>query len=111
MTKEYNKLVRDKIPGIIINNHQKPITRILNNIEYKQALENKLQEEVSEVLLATGSDRIEELADVLEIIRALAKLENTDLQDIINTANIKSDQRGSFDKKIFLEKVISEDNK
>ena len=111
MTKEYNKLVRDKIPEIIINNLQKPTTRILNNIEYKQALENKLQEEVNEVLLATGSDRIEELADVLEIIRTLAKLENTDLQDIINIANIKADKRGAFDKRIFLEKVISEDNK
>lgn len=42
MEQIYNKLVRDKIPEIIKNNNEEPITRILNDIDYKKELENKL---------------------------------------------------------------------
>ncbi len=107
MEKTYNKLVRDNISNIIKNNGEKPITRILTNEEYKQELEKKLYEEYQEVLESSGEDRIEELADMLEVIKALAKLENKDLEDIINIANQKNSKRGSFNDKIFLEKVIT----
>lgn len=110
MEKTYNKLVRDNIPNIIKNNGEDPITRILTNEEYKQELEKKLYEEYQEVLESSGEDRIEELADMLEVIKALAKLENKDLDDIINIANQKNNKRGAFNDKIFLEKVIT-DNK
>ena len=39
---KYNKLVRDKIPSIITNNGEIPVTRILNDEEYKIELERKL---------------------------------------------------------------------
>ena len=107
MEKTYNKLVRDNISNIIKNNGEKPITRILTNEEYKQELEKKLYEEYQEVLESSGEDRIEELADMLEVIKALAKLENKDLEDIINIANQKNSKRGAFNDKIFLEKVIT----
>ena len=107
MERTYNKLVRDNIPNIIKNNGETPIIRILTNEEYKQELEKKLYEEYQEVLESSGEDRIEELADMLEVIKALAKLENKDLEDIINIANQKNSKRGSFNDKIFLEKVIT----
>ena len=107
MEKTYNKLVRDNIPNIIKNNGEDPITRILTNEEYKQELEKKLYEEYQEVLESSDEDRIEELADMLEVIKSLAKLENKDLDDIINVANQKNSKRGSFNEKIFLEKVIT----
>lgn len=44
MEKVFNKLVRDRIPEIIRNNNEEAITRILNDDEYKKALENKLLE-------------------------------------------------------------------
>ena len=44
---------------------------------------------------------------MLEVIKALAKLENKDLDDIINVANQKNSKRGAFNDKIFLEKVIT----
>lgn len=107
--KVYNKLVRDNIPEIISNDGKIPITRVLDDVEYKKYLEEKLYEEYKEVIEASGDDRLEELADVLEIIRAMAKLENASLEDVIRIADEKSNKRGAFDKKIFLEEVISKE--
>ena len=45
--KVYNKLVRDKIPEIILKDNELPSTRILNDEEYIQELNKKLQEEVN----------------------------------------------------------------
>ena len=107
MDRIYNKLVRDNIPDIIMSNGENPITRILSNEEYKEELEKKLYEEYQEVLNTTNSeDRIEELADMLEIIIALAKLEDKTLDDVVEVAKAKRLKRGGFDKKIYLEKVI-----
>lgn len=106
MEQLFNKLVRDKIPDIIESNGEKPIIRILDNNEYKIELEKKLYEEYQEVIEASGNDRIEELADMLEIIKSLAELENKTLDDVIEVAKVKSLKRGGFEKKIFLEKTI-----
>ena len=65
MERIYNKLVRDNIPSIIEGNGETPITRILNEGEYKKELEKKLYEEYNEVLEASGEDRVEELADMI----------------------------------------------
>ena len=110
MERIYNKLVRDNIPNIIKKNKGKAYTRILNNEEYKIELEKKLCEEYNEVINAIDSnDRIEELADMLEVICSLAKLENKSLDDVIEVARLKREKRGGFQNKIFLEKVIEKD--
>ena len=107
MEQIYKKLVRDNIPTIISNNGENPITRILSNDEYKQELEKKLYEEYQEVLnTTTSNDRIEELADMLEIIISLAKLEERSLDDVIEVAKTKREKRGGFEERIYLEKVI-----
>lgn len=106
MERIYNKLVRDNIPKIIEEKNETPIIRILNDAEYKEALEKKLYEEYKEVLEANESDRVEELADMLEVIKSLASLENKSLDDVIALMNSKSEKRGSFKERIFLEKVI-----
>ena len=107
MEQIYNKLVRDNIPDIIVSNGETPITRTLSSVEYKQELEKKLYEEYKEVLNTKNTnDRIEELADMLEIIISLAKLEEKSLDDVIEVAKTKRLKRGGFDKKIYLEKVI-----
>ena len=106
MERIYNKLVRDGIPDIIISNNETPVTGILDDAEYKKALEEKLYEEYEEVISSDGCERCEELADMIEVIRALAKLENKTLEEIISLADEKRAKRGGFDKKIYLEKVI-----
>ena len=59
MERIYNKLVRDNIPRIIEEKKETPIIRILNDAEYKEALEKKLYEEYKEVLEANESYRVE----------------------------------------------------
>ncbi len=107
MEQIYNKLVRDKIPEIIKKNNEEPITRVLSDQEYKNYLEIKILEEQKEIVEATGQDRIEELADMLELIIALTELEGKTLNDVIKVAKEKSTKRGAFKDKIFLEKVLT----
>ena len=106
MEQVFNKLVRDNIPNIIESNGEKAITRILGNEEYRVELYKKLLEETQEVINSQNTDDIlEELADVLEILKSIAELENKNLNDIIEIANQKRLKRGGFSKKIFLEKT------
>lgn len=109
MEKIFNKLVRDNIPDIIASNQEIAITKILTDDEYKIELLKKLKEECKEVNEAKTSDELlEELADVLEILRSLSNLENKTIEDIIAIANKKREKRGGFEKKIFLEKTYSQ---
>ncbi len=106
MEREFNKLVRDNIPDIIANNGEESITRILEDDEYKVELYKKLLEEANEVISSKDSDEtLEELADVLEILRSIAKLNGKTLDDILKIANQKELKRGGFEKRIFLEKT------
>jgi len=110
MEQIYNKLVRDNIPNIISKNGETPITRVLSDVEYKEELERKLYEEYKEVLNTKNSDeRIEELADMLELITSLALLENKTIEEVLEVAKTKRLKRGGFSNKIYLEKVITED--
>lgn len=107
MDKIYNKLVRDKIPDIINNDNKNAVVKILNDVDYKDELEKKLFEEYNEVLNTTSSkERIEELADLYEIICCLSLLEGRDIRDVVTVADKKRCERGGFEKQIFLERVI-----
>lgn len=107
MEEIYNKLVRDNIIDIIKNNGEEPIYSILDDSNYVSCLEKKLYEEYLEVIEASGDDRIEELADMLEVIEALAKACNKTLDDVLLVKNNKKNKRGGFENKIFLKKVLT----
>ncbi|MBQ4263735.1 MAG: nucleoside triphosphate pyrophosphohydrolase [Bacilli bacterium] len=102
---KYNKLVRDKIPEIIESNNEKAITRVLSDEEYRLELEKKLYEEYEEVINSNGDERIEELADMLEVMIALANNEEKDFEDIEKVRVLKKEKRGGFSKRIYLEDV------
>ena len=107
MKKVYNKLVRDNIPNIIENEGIKVVTRILNNEEYKNELYKKLLEESNEVINSKKeNETLEEIADVLEVLKTIAELNNKSLDDIIEIANQKRLKKGGFKKRIFLETAI-----
>ena len=109
MEKIFNKLVRDKIPEIIEANGEVAKCRILDKQEFKAELEKKLFEEYNEVLESAGNERVEELADMLEILKALAEVEGSNLEQVIQVAEEKAKKRGAFEKRIFLEKTIKQD--
>ena len=100
--KKYNKLVRDKIPEIIKSKGEIPKTRILNNVEYKEELNKKLQEEMKEYL---EDNNPEELADLVEVIYALLDSMNVSIKDFEKLRLEKVEKRGAFKEKIFLEEV------
>ena len=103
----YNKLVRDNIPEIIKSNGGEPYFRKLNTNEYWEYLLKKDNEELEEVRTASSlEERKKELADKLELIRAMAEFNGFSLQDIINEADRKKEKRGGFQKRLLLEKVI-----
>ena len=101
----YEKLVRDNIPDIIKKNGEEPIIEILDNERYKEELEKKLQEECMEVINAKGNDRIEELADLLEVMYSLTELEDKIMEDVEKVRIEKKLKRGAFSNKIYLKGV------
>ncbi len=99
---KYEKLVRDKIPEIIKADGREAKTRILNDEEYLTELEKKLREECAEVLAERGEHRIEELADVMEVVKALAEAQGSSMAAVENAREKKAKRRGGFAQKIFL---------
>ncbi len=107
MERVYNKLVRDNIPNIIKANGEEPVCRTLTDKEYWTYLLKKDEEELLEVANAdSASDLKKELADKLEVIRAMADFHGFSLDEILEEANLKSAKNGAFKNRIFLEKVI-----
>lgn len=95
----YNKLVRDKIPQLIQEQGQCPVVRILEDEEYIQCLEMKLDEEVAEY---HRDKNLEELADILEVVYAMADHLGASREELMRVYGQKHDQRGGFADKVFL---------
>jgi len=107
MEKVFDKLVRDNIPKIISENGSLPVTRVLSDDEYFFYLKKKLLEECNEVLNSkSNSEILEELSDVLEVVYSMSKFLSTSHSQLETLRESKSSERGSFDCKILLEKII-----
>ena len=103
MTRKYNKLVRDRIPEIIMSSGQACKTRILADEEYLRMLDAKLDEELAEY---HNDQNIEELADLLEVIRAAAIARGYTLEELETVRAKKAEKRGGFEQKILLIETI-----
>jgi predicted house-cleaning noncanonical NTP pyrophosphatase (MazG superfamily) len=105
----YNKLVRDHIPQIIEATGKKSSIKILNNEEYIKELKKKSFEELEEYMKTDNTeDALEELADVLEIVHALADYHGASIEKVEEIRKQKSEKRGGFKEKIFLIEVEDE---
>ena len=93
------KLVRDRIPEIIEKNGEIPHIRILAEEEYRRCLEAKLDEEVAEF---HADQNAEELADILEVLYALAENIGCSKARLHQIYEEKHAQRGGFQDRIFL---------
>ncbi len=106
------KLIRDYLPsmmrakGIVVHE------RAMDQEEFIQRLKDKLLEEVEEVNQACGrEEQLEELADVLEVIQALAVATGLSMQQIEEKRIEKRHARGGFEGRLFNHRVeIEEDN-
>ena len=98
----YHKLVRDKIPSIIAQNGKIANTTILDDRRYTAALEKKLKEETREYL---RSKDLTELADILEVVEALAKNQGASFEDVLALKQQKQTTNGAFAQRIFLRNV------
>ena len=95
----YDKLVRDKIPAIIEASGKKAVTRVLEDGEYRRYLEAKLDEEVAEF---HRDKNPEELADILEVVFALAENIGCRWEQLMAVYQRKHDERGGFGERCFL---------
>ena len=99
----HNKLVRDRIPKIIAESGALYEISKLSEVDYINALKNKLVEEVQEYI---ESENIEELADILEVIKCLHKTHNVSEAEMKQIQLNKESLRGSFNERINLIKVV-----
>jgi predicted house-cleaning noncanonical NTP pyrophosphatase (MazG superfamily) len=105
MRKVYNKLVRDLIPNIIEKSGKKAIiSTIQGEAQLKIMLIEKLKEEVEEYC---SSQDVNELADILEVLKALTtKIHKLDYANLEQMRIEKEKARGGFEQGIVLEEVF-----
>lgn len=99
----HNKLVRNKIPKIIAAAGKQPLTRVLSDEEYLAELDRKLNGECAEY---QADKSIEELADVLEVLYAIAAARGYSVEELERVRAEKAEKRGGFSERIYLEKVV-----
>lgn len=100
---EYDKLIRDKIPEIIENSGKKCIVEKMDDDTYLQYLDWKLNEELAEY---QADKSLEELADLLEVMYAVAEARGYSVEELENTRKAKAEKRGGFKEKLCLKGVI-----
>ena len=99
---KYNKLVRDRIPEIIEASGKTCKTEVLNDEDYLQMIDAKLDEELAEY---HKDQNIEELADLMEVICAAATARGYTVEQLEQVRAEKAAKRGGFQKKILLVEV------
>lgn len=91
------KLIRDRIPEILSAVGGRPIVEVVPRQYYRRALFEKLAEECRELAQARGENVLEELADVYEVMRALAYEAGYEWDEVIQAADAKREERGGFE--------------
>lgn len=102
MVDEYDKLVRDDVPGMIEADGDEPRTHVAEGEEYRERLHDKLDEEVAEFHESADP---EELADVVEVVLALADAYGSSETELDELRRAKAAERGRFEQGIVLEAV------
>lgn len=79
MDRTYDKLVRNRIPDIVRDGGEQPVTHVADDEEHERRLREKLVEEATE--FRDGGD-LEELADVREVMEAILALEDESMEAV-----------------------------
>lgn len=98
------KLVRDRIPELIEAEGRMLMVKRLSGDALTAALYVKLTEEHAELLAASSvEEKREELADIIEVILALAGQYGYDETELQETVVRKRTERGGFTKGLYYE--------
>lgn len=103
-----DKLIRDRLPQIMRDQGLAVFERRLDDAEFERRLRDKLIEECAEAARAAPSDLLEELADIAEVLLALAQLHGWSRQDLEAARLAKRAERGGFDARIYNAAVEAE---
>ena len=98
----YNKLIRDRIPEIIMAAGKQYEAVVMTDDEYIQALRSKLVEEAQEAKEADLDDLINELADLQEVITALMSAYSISQEQVSEAQDARRNERGGFEKRLKL---------
>ena len=100
--KVYDKLVRDRIPEIIEASGSKCEFEVVSDEIALEYLYKKLNEEVNELI---EDKNLDEIADVMEVIFAIAGKYGYSENDVLDRRNEKKNARGGFENNIVLKKT------
>ncbi len=103
--REYPKLVRDGIPEIVKADKgiDAKIRVLEDDEEYLAYLLKKVEEEADELTNAESKEHIvEEMADVLEVMDAILKFNDIDIEIVKKVQIEKVEKRGGFEKRLLM---------
>ena len=103
------KLIRDGLPAMMRAQGLAVFERRLDDGEFLDALKDKLLEEAAEVREAPPAEIAGELADVLEVARALAEVHGIAWDEVEARRIAKRAERGGFDERVFNAAVEAQD--
>ncbi len=108
----YDKIVRDGIVEYLDSIGVDSVSeKSEDNEKIVKALIAKIHEESDEYLDASPEKKPGELADLLEIIYAIAKRESIDMSLVEDIRQDKLKKRGGYDKGIFLKRATKREIK
>lgn len=113
-TFRFNKIVRDKLPLLYDELDQTITWKILGKDARRLALiADKLPEEADEYCAAvTPEGRLQELADMRQIIADAAEADGFTMEDVERVCKEKFDKKGGFSKGVYVEMItLNEDDK
>lgn len=109
MKQQFYKLVRDKLPQILMQDktvHNYKVEIETDPEQISILVRNKLREELDEVLAAKDKKNLtEELADLLEIMRKYAEINNISFDEVQAEAIGKMLKYGQFDNNVVLKMI------
>lgn len=95
------KLIRDGLPQIMRDQGLTVFERTLDDADYVSELKRKLLEEAAEAASAAADSLIEELADVLEVVIALAQAHGAGAETVEAKRLSKRAERGGFEGRVY----------
>jgi len=98
----HRKLIRDKIPQVIEAAGDKYEVRIMGKREYEKELKKKLVEEAKELNETPKEKLLNEMADVLELLKSISEFYKINFKLVEEKQVQKRKERGGFKKRLFL---------